>query len=141
VPGPAPAFTCTAGTYGLVTPDGETTGCVAITNEWAYNETANVVYNTLSVSFTTADSTCLTGAELAVTLDMEPIDPQFQQVFDPAACTTSYTFAIELPSNLDDVSYLYVSAYGTVQKVTNGVPSADMDVSAPANPIEYFIKR
>ncbi|MDD1662133.1 MAG: LamG domain-containing protein [Methanomicrobiales archaeon] len=137
-PTPTPAFSCPTGTYSLVTAEGETSGCVAVSNDWAYNATSNLEYNTLFVTFTAADSTCLTGAKLAVSLDMQSVDPQFQQVFDPAACTTSYTFSIELPSNFDDITCLYISATGTVQKVTDGVSSADMEVSA-LNPIEYLL--
>jgi hypothetical protein len=37
------------------------------------------------------------------------------------------------------VSYLYVSAFGTVQKVPGGA-TGDLQVSAAENPIEYIIQ-
>jgi hypothetical protein len=95
--------------------------------------------DTLSVTYTMAPSTCLTGAAAAFSTDSEPADPQYTEVFDPAACRTSYTFAMELPSELDDVNYLFVTATGTVQKVTGGVASADLGVSVPGSPVEYDI--
>jgi hypothetical protein len=112
---------------------------VAITNTWAYNETVNDILDTLSVSFTAADSTCLTGASVALSMSMTPVTPQFSEVFDPASCMTSHTFSTVLPQNFDDVSYLYVSAFGTVQKVPGGA-TGDLKVSARDNPIEYIIQ-
>jgi hypothetical protein len=137
---PCQAFSCPADTYSLVTADGETGGCVAITNEWAYNETLNDAYDTIFVSFTAADSTRFTAANVGLSVSMAPVTPQFSEAFDPASGTTAYTFAIELPANFDDVQYLYVSAFGTVQEVTGGVASPGMDVSALDNPIEYIIR-
>jgi hypothetical protein len=139
-PVPTPAFSCPEGTYSLVPANGETSGCVAVTNEWAYNETSNDVYDTVFVAFTAADDTRFTGASVALSLSMTLIEPQYSEVFNPESGTTIHIFAIELPSNFDDVQYFYVSAFGTMQKVTDGVASADMDVSAMDNPIEYIIQ-
>ncbi|MDD1663748.1 MAG: hypothetical protein LUQ32_00175, partial [Methanomicrobiales archaeon] len=139
-PTPTPAFSCPADSYRLITPDGETAGCVTVTNDWIYNETTNSVPDTLFVAFTLADSYCLESADAAVWPDQTPVTPQYSQVFDSASCTKSSSFRIELPSNWDDVAYLYVTANGVVQKVSGGIPSADLDVSVPENPIEYIIQ-
>ena len=133
------AFDC-GDSYRLVTGAGETAGCVAITNVWSSDEATGARTDTVSATYTVADHYCLTGAELAVSTGIEPVDPQFSQSFDPAACARSHTFAVELPSNFDDVGYLYVSAFGTMQRPTDGVAPADMTVSALDNPVEYFIQ-
>jgi hypothetical protein len=139
-PAPTPAFSCPVGTSSLVTADGETTGCVAITNDWAFNATANLVSDTISVAFTAADTTRFSGASLGISDSMRVVTPQYSEVFDPASGTTSHTFTIELPSNFDDVGYLYISAFATMEKVTGGVASDGMAVSAMDNPIEYIIQ-
>jgi hypothetical protein len=142
-PAPAPAFSCPAGSYGLVTAEGKTTGCVAITNNyWAQNATTGAYYDALYVAFTTADSTCLTGASVALadSAARMPATPQFSVALDPEAGSSSYTYDIELPSNYDDVSYFYVSVAGSVREKVGGVASADIAVSAKDNPIEYIIQ-
>ena len=137
-PIPTPPFSCPADSYRLVTPDGEASGCVAVSNDWIYNETTNSVPDTLSVTFTMADSYCLKSADVAVWPSSAPVTPQYSQVFD--SCTKSPGFRIELPENWDDVAYLYVTAHGIVQKVTEGGSSADADAMVPENPIEYVIQ-
>jgi hypothetical protein len=136
---PCQAFSCPVDTYSLVTADGKTGGCVAISNGWTVNQTTGTLSDTLSVSFTAADATRFTGASVALSTSMTPVTPQFRETFDPASGTTSHTFVIGLPSNFDDVSYLYVSAFGTVQKVPGGA-TGDLQVSAAENPIEYIIQ-
>jgi hypothetical protein len=139
-PTPAPPFSCPTGTYSLLTADGETTGCVAITNNyWAINATTGLQYDALYVTFTAAPDTCLTGARIAVSLSSDPIAPQYSEVFDPAACTTTHTFSVELPSYYDDVPELFVSAFGTVRQVKGEAASADLEVSVLENPIDYYI--
>jgi len=139
-PVPTPAFACTGDSHSLVTPDGETAGCVAVTNDWTYDETANSLLDTLSVAYTTADSFCLKSADVGVAFDSTDVQPQLSPAFDASACTKSYTFSIPLPASADDVAYLYVTAHGVVQKETSGAGAADMDVVVPENPIYYIIQ-
>ena len=136
---PPPAFTCTGDSYPLVTPDGETAGCVAITNDWTIDATTNTIMNTLSVSYTLADTFCLKGADVAFAFYPASVPPQYTQPFDASAGTKSYTFNIPL-GDTGDVAYLYVTAHGMVQKVTGEATSASMDVVVPENPIYYIIQ-
>jgi hypothetical protein len=139
-PVPTPAFTCPQESYGLITGSGEIVGCVAITDDWIVNDTTNKLLGTLSITYTMADSYCLKGADVALASDPAPIAPQYSQTFDASSCTPSSTFSIPLPENFDDVSYLYVTAHGVVQKVTDGTTSADMDAVVQENPINYIFK-
>jgi hypothetical protein len=139
-PVPTPVFACTGDSYSLVTPDGETAGCVAITNEWTYDETTKALLDTLSIAYTMADSFCLKSADVGVAFDSAEVQPQSSPVFDASSCTKSYTFSIPLPQNADDVAYLYVTAHGVVQKVASETTSADIDVVVPGNPIYYIIQ-
>ena len=146
-PTPTPSFTCTGDSYRLVTPDGETAGCVAITNDWTIDATTdattdtatNTIMNTLSVSYTMADSFCLKSADVAFAFDPASVPPQYTQPFDASASKKSYTFNIPL-GDTGDVAYLYVTAHGMVQKVNGEATSASMDVVVPENPIYYIIQ-
>jgi hypothetical protein len=143
---PPPAFTCTGDSYPLVTPDGETAGCVAITNDWTIDattdsttgETTNTIMNTLSVSYTLADTFCLKSADVAFAFNPARVPPQYTQPFESSARTKSYTFNIPL-GDTGDVAYLYITAHGMVQKVTGEATSAGMDVVVPENPIYYIM--
>ena len=145
-PTPTPAFTCPADSYRLVTPDGVTAGCVAVTNDWTIEpttdettgETTDAFMNTLSVSYTMADTFCLKSADIATTLTEVMVPDQYTQSFDPLACTNSYTFSIPL-GDTGDIPHVYLYANGVVQKVTSGTSSADIDVLIPENPIEYLM--
>jgi len=142
-----PSFTCPGDSYPLVTRDGETAGCVAVTNDWTISattnettgETTDVLMNTLSVSSTLTESYCLKSADAAIAFNSATVAHQVAQPFDPSTRTKSYTFHIPL-GDTGDISYLYVTAHGVVQKMTEGASSADMEVSVPENPFEYIIQ-
>ena len=146
-PVPTPAFSCAAGTSGLVTGDGELAGCVALTNDWVVNETTdefgnstyNGVINVVSVTYTIADGYCLGDAKVALTYDTTPVEPQYSQVFDLSACTRDYTFDIEMPINTEDVAYIYLTPTGTVQKTDATGAITSQDVTSPDSPIFYVI--
>jgi PKD repeat protein len=122
--------------YSLVSGSGETTGCVAITNEWTTNDATNAKMNTLSVAYTLADPYCLKSADPAIegALAFHP-----SQAFDALPCIKSYSFNIPL-GDTGDVASLYVTAHGVVQRMTRGTSSADIDAVVPDNPIYYIIQ-
>ena len=122
--------------YSLVTGSGETAGCVAVRNDWTVNEATDEHLNTLSVAYTLADAYCLRSADAAIggAVSFHP-----SQDFDASTCIKSYTFSIPM-GDTGDVSYLYVTVHGVVQKVTGRTTSADMDVVSPDNPIYYIMQ-
>jgi hypothetical protein len=138
-PTPTPAFSCPANSYRLVTPDGETAGCVDVTNDWSIDPTTGGLLNTLSVRYTLVDAYSLKSADLAIGFDPSSVVLHPSQAFDASSSIKSYSFSIPL-GDTGDVASLYVTAHGVVQKVSDGVPSASMDVSVPENPLEYIIQ-
>ncbi|HTY53071.1 MAG TPA: DUF2341 domain-containing protein [Methanomicrobiales archaeon] len=133
-PTPVP-FTCPDNVSPLVTPDGSTVGCVALTNDWSTDDASDLV-DTVYVTYTLADTYCLKSADIAVTFDSTYVPPQVTQPFDASTCTRSYTFSVPL-GDTGDAAYLYVIAHGFV---TSGVTPGDIEITSPANPIYYIIQ-
>jgi Domain of unknown function (DUF2341) len=143
-PVPTSAFSCPAGSYGLVTGDGELAGCVAITNDWSVNETTDeygnvtdTLVDTVSVAYSMADGYCLQEANVAIGYDTDSTPLMFPHAFDATACARDFTFTYEMPFGTDDVAYLYITPTGTVQK-SDG--TGTQDVTSPDNPIYYTIQ-
>ena len=140
-----PSFTCPAGSYSLVTAEGETTGCVAVSNGPQDGK------NILTVAYSMATCNCLERADLATGLTPAEI-PQvngvpalemfpYTQVFDSSTCTETHSFSLDI-TYLGDIAYMYLSAHAQTRYANLEDPDAwvlsDTLVDANGAPAKYF---
>jgi hypothetical protein len=141
-PESTPGFTCPAGSYNLVTADGEVTGCVAVSNDYLDDGK-----NILTVTYSMATCSCLKRADLAMVLlpdDLPQVDGvlapdmfPYIQAFDPSTCTETHTFSLDI-TVLGDIAYVYLSTHVQTQSGKDAWVYSDTLVDANGAPAKYF---
>ena len=137
-PASAPGFTCPTGSYSLVTSDGTTAGCVAVSNDDV----------NLYVGFTSSPSDPLVTADWAWAFFPANI-PQTNGVPDPSLfpftyafqpCELSYQFpGFDIsPVIQSDVGFLILSAHGRTQSGKDAWVLSDTFVDANGAKAKYF---
>ena len=108
---PPGGFACPDTSYPLLTADGETAGCAAVSNAWDATSTEN----TLNVTFWMAGSFSLKEADVSGTIPI--VIPRSAQSF--ASPTQSCSFLIPL-GDTGDVADLIINLHAVVQNKNTG---------------------
>jgi hypothetical protein len=110
-------FTCPDTSYPLLTADGVTAGCVAVSNTWDYAQAPAT--NTLTATYTIADSFSMKRADVALGGDPTGIPqiPQFTRSFNPPTQSTSFPISLGASG---DIASVYLNLHAIVQNRNTG---------------------